>query len=371
MASRLSKILSDKYNVFIILFDKENQNYDFKGELVDLNLKASSNPINKLFIINKRLFKLNKIIRSKNISAVFSFTTSANYSLCFSAVKCKKIISCRGFEYLYKSYKLLHIMTKTGCEILFNSKEMEKFYLDKYPEDLCRAHTIYNIFDIDNIVSLSEENLNENENNFFKTHHTITTVSHFSPTKGHWNLIKAFEILKETVPDSGLVLIGYRGELEAKIKEMAAGSRYSKDILFVGFQSNPFKYIAKSDIYALCSVTEGFPNALVEAMICKVPVVAVNCISGPSEILFDTYHPEFICNDIVYADYGILTPPFGSEVDMCLLNKNVNHKIYAKAIENILTDNDLKNKYAEKARERGFLFGENLFKKKYMALIDE
>ena len=44
--------------------------------------------------------------------------------------------------------------------------------------------------------------------------------------------------------------------------------------MFCGFQRNPWKYIARGDVFVLTSHYEGFGNVLVEAMACRVPVVA-------------------------------------------------------------------------------------------------
>ena len=57
------------------------------------------------------------------------------------------------------------------------------------------------------------------------------------------------------------------------------------DVYFLGFQKNPFKYIAASDVFVHSCLFEGFGNAIIEAMACQVPVIATACPYGPGEII--------------------------------------------------------------------------------------
>ena len=57
------------------------------------------------------------------------------------------------------------------------------------------------------------------------------------------------------------------------------------DIDFCGFQSNPFPYLKKSDLFVLSSAYEGSPGALVQAMALNCKLVSTDCPSGPKEIL--------------------------------------------------------------------------------------
>ena len=54
-----------------------------------------------------------------------------------------------------------------------------------------------------------------------------------------------------------------------------------------GFVANPFAYMARSGVFVLSSLWEGFGNVLVEAMAMGTPVVSTDCPSGPREILCD------------------------------------------------------------------------------------
>ena len=57
------------------------------------------------------------------------------------------------------------------------------------------------------------------------------------------------------------------------------------EVDLVGFQANPYPFIARASLFALSSAWEGSPNALTEAMALGTPVVSTDCPSGPRELL--------------------------------------------------------------------------------------
>ena len=104
----------------------------------------------------------------------------------------------------------------------------------------------------------------------------------------------------------------------------------------IGFRKNPFAYIAKSDLYVLSSLNEGFPNALVEGMV-FLPTVAVDCKSGPREILNEEVGGEK-CKGIEEVSYGILV----SQTDEAEFSYEINEAdgILAKAIIDVLNNRE-------------------------------
>jgi len=103
-----------------------------------------------------------------------------------------------------------------------------------------------------------------------------------------------------------LVIIGEgpeRGALETLATELGIADR----VALPGFVDNPFALLARADLFAMPSNAEGFPNGLVEAMACGLPVVATNCASGPSEILAG--RPREAITGPIDVDAGALVPP--------------------------------------------------------------
>lgn len=368
IVSRLSVELGKYFEVFLILFDSDNISYEHGGTLISLDIPAKNGITGKIGNILKRILKIRKIIKDNNIDITLSFTSAANNALALSFAKCKKIISCRGYNHLEQNPKLYKLLCSLTDGILFNSKAQKEFYYKNFPKDKDKLYVLYNLFDNEEIEKKSKEPLSTEEQSFFDSHKVITTVSQFSYDKGQWNLLKAFELLKEEVSDAGLVFVGHRGTLKGEIADMAEKSKYKDDILFVGFQKNPFKYAAKSDVYALCSLTEGFPNALVEAMIVKTKVVATDCKTGPSEVLFENYNPDFKCEKAQLADYGIISPAFDKEADFDYNAVNDAHLEYKNALKTALNDYD--DKIIEKAYEKCREYDSSFIINEYINFIE-
>ena len=59
---------------------------------------------------------------------------------------------------------------------------------------------------------------------------------------------------------------------------------------FIGFDSNPYKWIKNCDCFVLPSRLEGLPNALVEAMYMKRPIVSTTCIDIIKRMVQDGYN---------------------------------------------------------------------------------
>jgi glycosyltransferase involved in cell wall biosynthesis len=122
----------------------------------------------------------------------------------------------------------------------------------------------------------------------------VGTVARLVPEKGQQRLLEAFARLRQEHPRARLVIAGdgpLRPQLAAEARRLAVDPAVS----FLGFQEQVPQVLAGLDIFALSSLTEGIPLALLEAMGSGLPVVAT-AVGGVPEVVVD-------------GESGLLVPP--------------------------------------------------------------
>lgn len=116
----------------------------------------------------------------------------------------------------------------------------------------------------------------------------ILTVGRLIHSKNHDQLIRLFTGLD--APGWKLVIVGYdhlKQKNSEKLKTLIRELKMEDRIVLAGKQHNIDSYYNKSKIFAFTSSSEGFPNVIGEAMSAGLPVVAFDCIAGPSEMIKD------------------------------------------------------------------------------------
>ncbi len=145
-----------------------------------------------------------------------------------------------------------------------------------------KIKVIYNPIDNEHILSLAKEKVGSVwfDNSSVPV---ILAVGRLIKAKDYPTLIGAFhEVLKKR--SVRLAIIG-RGEEKEILENIVNNLGISSNVVFLGFQDNPYKYMASATIFVLSSIREGFPNVLIETMACGTPAISTNCKSGPNEII--------------------------------------------------------------------------------------
>ncbi len=113
----------------------------------------------------------------------------------------------------------------------------------------------------------------------------LLAVGKLQAAKGYPDLIEAFRTVRAARP-ARLVILGQGPDREA-LEAQVARAGLGQDVRFLGFDANPYRWLARAAVFVHAAHWEGFPNVLVEAMACGAPVVSTDCPSGPAEIITD------------------------------------------------------------------------------------
>jgi len=123
---------------------------------------------------------------------------------------------------------------------------------------------------------------------------TLIAVGRLEKVKDYPTLIKAFALAVQQAPIK-LLILG-EGKEREELQQLIVHEGLEEHVTLQGFDPNPYKYLAKADLFILTSLVEGAGNVLIEAMACGCPVVSTASLGGTSELLG-------------FGRYGKLTPP--------------------------------------------------------------
>jgi len=151
----------------------------------------------------------------------------------------------------------------------------------------------------------------------------LICVSRLVRQKGLPYLLEAFRLVNHEMP-CHLIIIG-DGPERQNLEQLATELGIRDRVDFLGFQTNPFPYIARADVFVLASLWEGFGIVLIEAMALGTPVVATRAPYGPEEIIEDGVD-------------GLLVPV-------------KNPPAMSRSIVKLLSDPSLRAQLAERGRE--------------------
>lgn len=204
-------------------------------------------------------------------------------------------------------------------EIVFVSNDVRNHFL-KQCSYKGNTSVHFNVMDSEKIINLSKENINNLNSNAFN----LMAMGTLKQVKGFDRL---FRIIKKLIDENysiHLFLLGegpMRNELESYIK----ANNLENSITMLGYQTNPYKYLSKCDLFVCSSYSEGLSTAATEALILGVPVCTTD-VSGTKELLGD-------------GEYGLIT-------------ENSEEALY-QGIKNFLDQKDKRDHYKKQAATKG------------------
>lgn len=156
----------------------------------------------------------------------------------------------------------------------------------------------------------------------------IIAVGTLKQSKGYMRLLKIVKRLWDEQYPMHLYILGI-GPLQAEMEEYIRRNELQDTVTLLGYQTNPYKYVSKCDLFVCASFAEGFSTAATEALIVGTPVCTVE-VSGMKEML-------------------------GEKNEWGLVTENSEEGLY-QGIKRLLDDPALLAHYKAKAAERGKSF---------------
>lgn len=363
-----AQLLKNEYAVHLVVFNGAGMIYDVSGvDLTDLHLGAVDGRIGKAFNVFKRVRRVRKMKKELGTQLSYSFGPTANLVNALSKQKDVTWAGIRGYGAL-SGKSSMRLICRLADRVVSCTRVMEQ-QIDRqfHPK---KSAAVYNPCDIRQIRQQSMLDTPAEFDSFFaRRGKTVVSMGREHDVKGFWHLIKAVSLVRKDMPDVKLMIIG-AGDY-SEYKALARNLGMDEDVLFTGVQSNPFSLLKKADLYALTSESEGFPNALIEAMAVGIPCVSVNCLTGPAEILHEDYEK---CSDesrTMHADYGILTGIFHGGKDMDASRFTEEEERFAAELKTLLGDDVMYQRYKEAAQKRAEAFGMETYLDNIKSLIEE
>lgn len=293
------------YNVTLCILSGTDREKFYKTckNVIFIDPPAHSGIVGKIKAWRYRLQKLKQLKRDLKIDTSISFLEGPDYVNVLTKGKEKVVLSIRGSKMhdkvisgaMGKIRKQLLIpqLYKKANEIVCVTDALADELHEHFGISKSRLTTIYNFYEIDDILNKSNEVLTTEEAAIFSKP-VIITSGRLHVAKEQDKLIKTLKTVKQSV-DARVMILG-DGELKEPFIELCnqlglnacnwqKEKRTDADVYLMGFQHNAFKFYKHSKLFALTSSWEGFPNVLAEALICGIPVVSTDCPTGPREIL--------------------------------------------------------------------------------------
>ncbi|MDY4721988.1 MAG: glycosyltransferase [Clostridium paraputrificum] len=346
----LNRLNTEKYDITLLLLKYEGIYINNLNS--NINVEWIYKPIKNMPMFNKIingiyyrfLFKYfgknyyNKYIRGKyDVEVAFmegistriiaaEKATGKKISWIHTDLKELRTMSYKEEKYIYRNIDKV-VCVSQGAKESFDS--LYECYRNK-------SLVIYNYLNSDKIIEMSKEP-------FKTTKFSIVFVGRLVSCKRVDLLIDALSnIIKKDI-DIQLIVVG-DGVLKPELMRRVEELNIIKNVNFVGYSNNPYKYIKNSDIYISTSDYEGFCLSVAEAMILGKAIISTKTV-GTSELLRN-------------GEYGI----------------NVecgNLKEIESAILHLFENNELRKEYERKSIERSSIFKGEYVISQIESLIDE
>ncbi|HPS29091.1 MAG TPA: glycosyltransferase [bacterium] len=275
----------EKFEIHLVIIDKLGEFGHYIPKTVKIHELGVKNTRKALFPFRKEMKKINPDVVYTSLSRTTILSFLARIGLTYRIIaRYPTMPSIEKKENRLKGwrYYLMRLFFRKVDTVIAQTEEMAieltRFY--KIKKD--RLITVFNPVD----ERMIDESLINADNPFNKDKTNILAVGTIYPVKGFDVLIRAFKKVVDEDKSYMLHIVGadFENNLSGLIK-LVEELNLSKNVVFHGYQQNPYTYLNYCDLFVLSSRREGLPNVVLEAQYLCKPVVATNCVPVISRLI--------------------------------------------------------------------------------------
>ena len=373
VATNLASSLAKTENVILVVEHINNNTYGSTVETIDVKMPKDKGKL-KVFWHLELAKRLKKVKKERNITHCICFLQEAALASVLSKCGEKVYVSVRNklSSELNPILKMKERFTfrHTDC-IIALSKMVREDLIEHFGVKQDKVIAIYNPCYIETIKDkIQGEKLPDDDEQFFINNkgNIVLTAGRLVDQKGQWHLIRAFSRVINKMPDAKLLILGQGGNkdyLERLIKDY----KLEDSIKLLGYKSNPYIYMVRSDIFAFSSVYEGLGNILVECMACGLPVVSADYKYGAKELLAPDMDLKTEIHEVTYGKYGILVPEMDDKKYETKDELTNAEKMLADAIIEMLQNEEQRNDYKQRIMKRAADFDPDKITQEWLDIL--
>lgn len=244
----------------------------FKRSLIDLfYFHKAIKSITKQLPVDEKLI----VVNFSDTLTTLLFTILINADRKISWIHCNPYaIKNSRFGFLYK--RLYSCYDEIVCLCNLQAKIFKNVFFSSNKVNITICN---NLIDIKIIEKLSKEEIN------FHYKYILMVARIDFRSKDFYTVINAYNLLPEKIKKEYKFILLGDGQDKQRLEHYVKEKNLTENILLLGQDANPFKWYAHAYFSILSSKSEGFSLAVAESLACNCPVIASNCIAGPSDIL--------------------------------------------------------------------------------------
>ena len=362
----LKEFHQQQMDIVLIVLEKEAKYIPPKEvEVIYLtNFNKLTHPLIKLFWVFICAYRLSRIVKRRKIRLVQSHLIRANFinvaSSFFGAKHYSQVIT-HG-QMFFNEAPVIRVWKKRFYRWMYQKANeivsISEMMKEKMNDALMLHHlngkhrVIYNPHSIKHIQDLADKKTEKFY--FHPAKKYLISAGRLYKGKRIDDIIKSLAAVRKFREDVELVILGNGVDME-RLQEFSKDMGLDPYVHFLGYQENPFAYLARADLFILASNSEGLPNIIIESMACGTAVISSDCVSGPREILSpQTDFRLQLKSQLEYAPHGVLFPVGRSD-------------LLAESILQLLNNESLLDKYVASGHRRAASFDKSIIIEKYFA----